>query len=116
MDLIYFDREEFDNFDKMDSEFLKLLDKIRHISGVPMIITSDYRTKKKNKEVGGKPDSAHLYGWAVDVACANGVARMALIKAALEVGITRIGVAKNFLHFDIADRYSTKPKNVIWTY
>lgn len=116
MDLIYFDKEEFDNFEKMDSEFLKLLDEIRHLSGVTMIITSDYRTKKKNKEVKGSPDSAHLYGWAVDVACANSIARMALIKAAIEVGITRIGVASNFLHFDIADRYSTKPKNVIWTY
>jgi seryl-tRNA synthetase len=50
---------------------------------VPMIITSDYRNKKKNKEVGGAP---------------------------------RIGVASNFLHFDIADRYTTKPKNVLWVY
>jgi len=116
MVLMYFNAKEFDNFEKMDSEFLRLLDEVRHLSGVPMIITSDYRNKNKNKEVNGSPDSAHLYGWAVDVACANSIARMALIKAALEVGITRIGVASNFLHFDIADRYSTKPKNVIWTY
>lgn len=113
---MYFDREEFDNFDKMDKEFLQLLDKVRHLSGVPMVITSDWRSKKKNKEVNGKPDSAHLYGYAVDVACSNSVARMALIKAAIEVGITRIGVADNFIHLDIADRYTTKPPNVLWTY
>jgi zinc D-Ala-D-Ala carboxypeptidase len=111
-----FEKDEFDNFEKMDKAFLNILDEIRHISGVPMIITSDYRNKKKNKEVGGAPDSAHLYGYAVDVACSNSVARMALINASLECGVTRIGVASNFLHFDIADRYTTKPKNVLWVY
>ena len=112
----YFEKDEFDNFEKMNKAFLNILDEIRHYSGVPMIITSDYRSKKKNKEVNGSPDSAHLYGYAVDVACSNSVARMALINAALECGVTRIGVASNFLHFDIADRYTTKPKNVLWVY
>lgn len=116
MELVYFKESEFDNFGKMDKDFLLLLDKVRHISGVPMTINSDYRTKKKNKEVGGKPDSAHLYGYAVDVDCSNGVARSLLIRAALDVGITRIGIGSTFLHFDIAERYITKPANVIWTY
>jgi len=116
MDLIYFKEGEFDNFKKMDKDFLCLLDKARHIAQTPFKITSDYRSKKKNKAVGGSPDSAHLYGYAIDLACSNSIARSAIIRAALSVGITRIGVGSNFLHLDIADRYITKPANVIWTY
>lgn len=117
MKLRHFKADEFDHFDKMDEAFLLLLDEVRERSGVPMVISSDYRTKKKNRAVGGSPDSAHLYGYAVDVKVRNSVARMAIIKAALEVGITRIGVADSFVHLDIADRYLTsKPPNVLWTY
>ena len=116
MDLIYFKEDEFDNFKKMDKDFLRLLDQCRHAAQTPFRITSDYRNKRKNKDVGGSPDSAHLYGYAVDIACSNSVARSSIIRAALSVGITRIGVGSNFLHLDIADRYITKPDNVIWTY
>ena len=29
----YFEKDEFDNFEKMDKAFLNILDEIRHISG-----------------------------------------------------------------------------------
>ena len=37
----------------MDKRFLELLDNARDIAGVPFKITSGYRTKAHNREVGG---------------------------------------------------------------
>lgn len=43
-----------------------LLDPIRESFGVPMIITSGYRCEKVNKLAGGKVNSQHRKGEAVD--------------------------------------------------
>lgn len=44
----------------------KLLQPLRERIGVPIIITSGYRSKKVNKAVGGSPTSQHMTGNAVD--------------------------------------------------
>ena len=51
----------------MDKNFLQKLDRARDVAGVPFIITSAYRCEQHNKNVGGKPNSAHLRGYAVDI-------------------------------------------------
>ncbi len=43
------------------------LDIARDIAGVPFRITSGFRSRARNKAVGGKSNSAHLRGWAVDL-------------------------------------------------
>ena len=71
----YFTLDEFDcpslpNSGKnMDSSFLAKLEKAREIAGIPFKITSGYRTKTHNEEVGGVPNSSHLIGVAADIAC-----------------------------------------------
>ena len=62
----HFQAEEFDHPDKLDPELLLLLDWTRADSGVPFIITSDYRTPEHNKRIGGSPYSLHPAGLAVD--------------------------------------------------
>jgi len=79
----------------------------------PLTVTSGYRCKKHNLEQGGSKTSSHLKGLAVDLACTTSRLRYNLIKMAIRLGITRIGIGKNFLHLDI-DRQ--KDPNVIWLY
>lgn len=113
----WFNKEEFSCPDcgenGIKDELIDVLDRIRDKVDMPMIITSGWRCKKHNAEVGGKPSSAHLTGEAADVACEFDRTRYLLIKAALEEGIKRIGVGKDFLHFDIS---TSLPGRVIWEY
>lgn len=115
----YFNIDEFDSPDEpgsgqyMDDSFLEMIDNARHFSGVPFIITSGYRTKEHNRKVGGKANSAHLDGFAADIACRSSRERAYIIGGLLEAGFNRIGIGQNFIH---ADNDPTKPEDVIWHY
>jgi len=117
--LRYFKLEEFDSPDEigsgcnMSQEILSMLDAARKIYGKPMRITSGFRTKTHNKKVGGVKSSSHLKGLAADIACSESKDRFDMIKALLEVGFKRLGVAGTFIHVDID---KNKSQNVIWTY
>lgn len=103
----YFKPEEFtmdgqNVFEHMQSDFLKLLDECRHIAGVPFQINSSFRTKEKNKAVGGAPNSMHVKGRAVDIRATNGITRMKIVRAALSLGLT-VGIMENAIHLDNRD-------------
>ena len=104
---------ELDNLDKMDSNFLKLLDEAREVAEIPFIINSAWRSVEKNKEVGGSPNSSHLKGLAVDIHCTDSRSRFIILEALLSVGFNRIGIADTFIHCDLD---LDKPQKVIWTY
>ena len=97
----------------MDQTFLNMIDIAREEAGVPFKITSGYRCPEHNKAVGGVSDSAHVGGYAADIACSSGSARYKIIAALLKVGFNRVGVSKNFIHVDCDPG---KPSQVIWTY
>jgi len=115
----YFNYSEFDSPDevgsgkKMNPKLLIMLDRVRDKFDKPMYITSGYRTVEHNTKVGGKENSSHLRGLAVDIACKTSVDRFDLINCLLDVGFNRIGIAGTFIHVDID---SEKAPNVIWTY
>ena len=92
---------------------LSMLDKARYIAGIPFVINSAYRTKEHNLKIGGKPNSSHLKGLAVDISCKDSRSRFIIINALIKAGFNRIGVAKTFIHADID---KSKSNNVIWTY
>jgi len=105
--------KELDNLDKMDKTFLFKLDEARERAGIPFVINSAYRSPEHNAKIGGKPNSSHLKGLAVDISVTNSRQRFIVLNALLEVGFTRIGIADTFIHVDLDNG---KSKDVIWTY
>jgi uncharacterized protein YcbK (DUF882 family) len=115
----YFNYSEFDSPDVqgsgqlMDKELLDMLDDVRDKFDKPIHINSGFRTPAHNEAVGGAENSSHLKGLAVDIACDNSIDRFDLINCLLDVGFSRIGVAKTFIHADIDP---DKSNGVMWTY
>ena len=110
----YFNYHEFDSPDAigsgehmMDEDFLEMLDRARHLAGVPFKINSGYRTKEHNKKVGGKTNSAHTMGCAADIHCVDSRSRCYILGALLEVGFNRIGIAKTFIHVETVTTQAT---------
>ena len=97
----------------MDVDFLAKLDEAREYAGVPFIINSAYRSPEHNAKVGGKPDSSHIKGLAVDISAKDSRTRFLILDALFAVGFTRIGIADSFIH---VDSDIDKSQNVIWTY
>lgn len=113
----HFKPEEFASPDepgsgmKMQFDFIRALESMRERAKVPFKINSGYRSKAHNAAVGGEANSAHLRGWAVDIACKDTPTRWKLIDAAWYEGITRIGVYPTWVHVDMDPAL---PKHVIW--
>ena len=107
-ELRYFKRQEFEWPEKMDHDFLRMLDELRHRAGVPMYVSSDYRND---------PSSAHGHGVAVDVVDdedSDGISsqwRYAVMKAAYGLGIPRIGDYDKHIHIDA---WVGGPQGVEW--
>ena len=118
MNLNYFSLSEFDcpslpdSGKNMDINFLHKLDHARDIAGISFKITSGYRTKEHNAEVGGVPNSSHLIGVAADISVSGGADRYIILNALIKAGFKRIGVAKTFIHCDT----DTNKSNSVWTY
>jgi len=76
----------------------------------PLTITSGARCDYWNTKIGGSKNSLHKYGLAVDILAENSQARYDIIRAAIGLGIIRIGVGEGFIHLDLG---KTK---ALWTY
>ena len=112
----YFNESEFSNFEMMDEKLLSMLDEMREIYGHPIKITSSYRSPEHPIEAAKKQPGEHSYGAAVDIVSDSGGKTFRLVKAAIEVGFTRIGISrkKGFIHLGIG--YPGAPEKTIWTY
>lgn len=115
MKLEYFSKEEFDNYDNMDTEFLLWLDDVRDMYGKAIRINSSYRDPNHNETVGGVKASAHteIPCKAVDIHIDGSQDRFVLIGIAISMGCPRIGVGETFVHLDFS---KDKPQNVMWDY
>lgn len=91
---------------------VKRLQKLRDLCGLPIFITSYWRSPEHNAAVGGAKNSAHLTGHAFDIRIPDSWYRFKIVQAALRVGFHRIGIGKDFIHLDD----SKLPSPVIWTY
>jgi len=100
-------------YEQMSENLLLNLELARSIADIPFHVNSAWRDKDTNQRVGGKTNSAHLRGNAVDIACANSADRFIIVESAMAAGFTRIGIAKTFVHIDCDEDL---PNCVIWTY
>jgi uncharacterized protein YcbK (DUF882 family) len=90
-----------------------MLDNARSIAQVAFHLTSAYRCKKHNANVGGVSNSAHTFGLAVDISTPTPYIRFRVLKGLIEAGFDRIGVSDTFVHVDID---GTKPAETCWLY
>jgi len=127
MKLKYFKNEEFDDRDvegswiHMHDDFLHAIDKAREISVIPWRITSAFRTQETNQRLlrsgyKASPTSEHLHGCGIDVSCTNAADAWKIVSAAKDVGISRVGISKGFIHLGWGDKIGIKQPDRIWTY
>jgi zinc D-Ala-D-Ala carboxypeptidase len=105
----YFKKIEYN----MDADFLAKLDKAREFANIPFPINSAYRNAEENAREGGKPNSSHLRGLAVDIRVNDSRTRYIVLNALISVGFNRIGIASSFIH---VDDDKSKSDKVVWTY
>ena len=114
----YFKKSEFAckcgcGYDDVHEELLELLDAAREHAGIPFVINSGCRCKKHNAAVGGKPNSAHIRGYAADIACTDSHTRWLIKRALYAAGAKRIGHHERFIHVDVDP---TLPQEVEFKY
>lgn len=97
---------------KMDSDFMEMLEELRQKLDRPVYITSGFRCVEHNKAVGGVSSSYHLKGMAADIVCISAKDRHAIVGAAIRLGFSGLGIDKHFVHVD--NRRSLPKK--IWIY
>lgn len=76
---------------KIDTDIVKLAEKIRVMLGEKVTVTSAYRCSKHNVAVGGANGSGHCYGTAMDIVM-NGFSNLQIAIAAELNGCPRIGI------------------------
>jgi uncharacterized protein YcbK (DUF882 family) len=111
-----FNREEFEEegYDiPIHPKIPEVCQKIRDEWGHSMTITSGTRSPEHNDLIGGSSNSSHIRGLACDFSCESSRDRYLAIKVLIEEGITRFGVADNFIHFDVDPE---KAQKVTWLY
>ena len=104
------------------SSFRSKLNRARVIAGIPFGLTSACRCRIKNRKDGGTDTSSHLsydengkkkFCEAADISVTSSRARFKILSALIEVGITRIGIGKDFIH---CDDDGSKAQEVGWLY
>ena len=111
----HFTRKEFDcqqtGENDMQDEFIHSLDTLRHECGFSFRITSGYRSPSHSIEARKAKPGTHAQGIAADIGTTNGYERYIIVKNAMAMGFSGIGIHKTFVHVDTR---TTTP--VVWTY
>lgn len=115
----YFKEQEFRNcspgcsLQDMQQSFIDKLDKLRTACGFPLYINSAYRSKAWEKMRGRTGTGSHTLGVAVDIKCMSERDRFTIVKNAIALGFTRVGIAKTYIHLDSSTNHT---QGVIWLY
>ena len=101
----------------LDDRVIQALQYIRSASGVPIRVTSTYRTLAHNTLIGGAKKSQHMVGKAIDFQFVNNNAQELkrlhtlmkdedgpLRRALWDLGVRGFGYYQTFAHIDVRDR------------
>jgi uncharacterized protein YcbK (DUF882 family) len=84
---------------------------LREACGFSFHITSGYRDPSHPIEARKSKPGTHAQGIAADISVSGGAERYIIVREAMRLGFTGVGVAKTFIHVDIRQ---TTP--VTWQY
>jgi zinc D-Ala-D-Ala carboxypeptidase len=100
----------------MDATFMAKLDSIRSVVARPFTVTSAYRCPEHNAKVSSTGENGpHTHGRAIDIR-ADSRLKYEIVHEAKKHGITRLGIAKSFIHIDDLTESAGFNGLVIWTY
>lgn len=112
-----FNRKEFEckcgcGFNSIDPSLVNMLQDSRTATALTYEIASGCRCAKHNasKEVGGKPNSAHLRGKAADIKCITSQMRYGMVWDLIR-RFRRIEIRGSWIHVDID---TTLPQDVLF--
>ena len=94
----------------MDKRFMSKIVALREELEKAMNVTSGFRCKKHNKNIGGATKSAHMDALALDIRIKSDSYTRELITLAIECGFSGIEVGSKHIHID--DKTRNKP--VLW--
>lgn len=91
---------------RIDEKMVNFLQKAREHFGVPIVITSAYRTEEYNKKVGGAKNSYHIKGQAADHHAKGKVDLWELARFYERIGCKGIIIYPNFgfVHIDMREK------------
>lgn len=84
----------------LNREFAMLVRNAASLCDFDWHINSAFRSVAYEKSKGREGTSSHCKGLAVDVAAPTSSMRYHIVRAALAVGISRIGIGRTFVHLD----------------
>jgi uncharacterized protein YcbK (DUF882 family) len=84
----------------MQDEFIHSLDTLRHECGFSFRITSGYRSPSHSIEARKAKPGVHAQGIAADIGTTDGYERYIIVKNAMAMGFSGIGIHKTFVHVD----------------
>jgi uncharacterized protein YcbK (DUF882 family) len=121
----YFSDDEFERIGsdptKMNIAMMGKLGSLRSALGIPLPLTSAWRSESRNRQVGGAKNSAHLYGRAVDLRV-HGDTAFRVVSMAARHGFTAVGVHQRgiirgrFIHLDDMEFSEDRLRPTIWSY
>ena len=100
-----------DGFSRMHPYTLEMLDALREACGFPLSGSCFFRTVEWDESQGRSGNSKHTLGIAFDIKCTESWKRHIIVKRAMELGFTGIGIHKDFVHLDTRDSAA-----VLWLY
>jgi len=115
----FFKEEEFKrcvppcSLQDMQQEHINTLDRIRQRAGISISLNSAYRSTDWEKSKGRTGSGDHPQGNGTDLAAPDSATKYKILKAAIEEGVRRIGIAKTFIHIGTS---KTLAQGVVWLY
>lgn len=101
--------------------FIKRLNQLRHNVGFALLMSSGYRCRNHNSDIGGAEDSSHILGRGGDLVVSRHKA-FRVLEEAPKLGFTGIGLHQKgetnerIIHLDDLTNEPGRPRPTIWTY